>query len=478
MGAPTIHTYILSICLLCCGVVPALAQQAHPDKTPEAPKSSEKPEDSTDPNKQPQTTTKPSTPVPRKTAKDLTREEEDALFELDERADIGPDANGRRSLIERAREKDIAMMSEQELLDAGFVFGDKSSDSRVRSTATLLALTAGSAFHGIGHWYMGDRNTGIALAMMEAAGVVIAGVAGIIPMAYGADFGVSPYSRQLMYFGAGLFGASYVLDVIGTAQNSEQLTFTNSNRIRGATASAKYGYLELGGLPIRNVLRGDLALDVGPVYVLGRTVQDVGLQLSTYGGTVGVRVWRSARWPQMSVFLEADSQWLESRSVARFEQLDVVGMLGVSLDLGVFSKHLNQIVWGFKTGYLHQWFAFPDATRADPLTAEQPPAEFSYSLGGIPFEMYVHFNLSARMHARFAYTRRDGDLLQSTDDFLAIPSLQINYRSTEKLDIELKAEYGAGLGLWGGFKYWLWQGESLRRRKPAPSTASVEEDDE
>ena len=79
--------------------------------------------------------------------------------------------------------------------------------------------------------------------------VLIAGVAGLVPMAYGADFGVSPYSRQLMYFGAGLFGASYVLDVIGTAQNSEQLTFTNSNRVRGATASAKYGYLELGGLP-------------------------------------------------------------------------------------------------------------------------------------------------------------------------------------------------------------------------------------
>ena len=412
----------------------------------------------------------PSKKENARAADQLTDEQEDELFDVDRRGPGGPDAANLNLDEQRDTEKELSSMDEQELRDAGFVFGDQSRGAGARSTGTLLAITAGTLVHGVGHWYLGDQRSATALAIMEGASVLLWSAAGFLPLLSGADFGQAPYSRPLLYSGLGLFGASYVLDVIGTIQGSEQLSFRNANRVKGASVGVRYGYLQLDDVDTRNVMRVDLEADAGWGYLLGHSVQDVGLQLSTYQSTLGGRIWRDAKRPQTQVFVEAEGDWLVFRKTGRFERLMAVGRVGGALDLGAFSSHFNRVALGFKGGYLRQWYAFPEAQDYDPLRDASTPEGFAHGVGGLSLETFVHFNLSERMHARFAYTRQDGAFLHDLDARWGVPSVQINYRSAQRLDIEIVGQYGSGLGLWTGLRYWLWQPERAGRAGPSDPT--------
>lgn len=406
----------------------------------------------------------------KKSASELTEKEEDALFDVDRRGSRGPDSASVNLEDQRDGEKELSLMSQQELRAAGFVFGDQAKGSGARSTGTLLAVTAGAAAHGIGHWYMGDRRSAIALAVMEATGIGLWTAAEFLPLISGAELGKAPYSRPLLYSGIGLFGASYLLDVIGTVQGSEQLSFINANRVKGVSVGVRYGYMQLDDVDIRNVMRVDLEADAGWGYLLGHSTQDVGLQVSTYQSTLGMRLWRDARRPQTQVFVEGEGNWLVFRKLGRFERLMALGRVGGALDLGVFSSHFNRVVIGLKGGYTRQWYAFPAEQDYDPLRDASIPEGFGHSIGGISLETFVHFNLSERMHARFAYTRQDGAFLHDLDARWGVPSIQINYRSAARLDIELIGQYGSGLGLWTGLRYWLWQADKGKRARASDPT--------
>lgn len=413
---------------------------------------------------------KPKPPVEPKTTRGLTEAQEDAVFEIEASDELLQQEDGDTQRLDRSLESPIKSMSDAQLAEAGFVFGD-SEDSRVRSTATLLALSAGLLGHGVGHWYMGDRRTAILLGSMEAAGILIFLSSGIAPMLYGADFGASSASRHLLLLGGGFFSASYVLDVVGTIQGADPLLFSNpADAARKVSGALKYGYLELNELPLRNVMRADLELDGGLLYARGRTMQDVGLTVSTYGGLLGVRPWRLEGVPGTRVEIEADVDYLQWRQRGRFERLSVVGMLGGSLDLGLLSKSLQRVVLGLKSGYMYQWYAFPDPTRYDPLGAEPDPQEWTQGLGGLPFSLWVQFDLSRRTRVRMDYSRRDGEFLHDNSPVFGVPGVQLNYRSTANLDIEVRAEYGSGVGLWGGLRVWA------SPKKPGQSEESFEDE--
>ena len=384
----------------------------------------------------------------------LSPQEEDALFQINEGDELLKTEEDDAQRRDRPLEQPIKGMSDAELREAGFVFGD-AQDSRVRSTATLLALFPGSLAHGIGHWYMGDRRAAIILAAMETMGLGLFLGAGLSPVVYGADFGASSATRHLMYLGAGLFAASYVLDVVGTIQGADPLLFKHpSDAPRKASVGLKYGYLELGELPIRNVLLADAVGDLGAGYVELRTLQDVGLTLSTYGATLGARPWRHPELPGARLELEVDAEWMQWRQRGRFERVTVAGLVGGSLDLGFLSKTMQRVALGLKTGYLHQWFALPAPTRFNPLEPEPEPSQWSHDAAGLPFMMWVQFDLSRRTRMRMEYTRRDGALLHDGSPALGVPAMQINYRSTANLDIEARADWGSGLGLWAGLRIW------------------------
>ncbi len=380
---------------------------------------------------------------------DDSKDDEDALFEKPQaHTEHQTDESVGQRRIDRLEETPLEQMDHQQARQAGFVFGNSDRESS-RTSATFLAATAGLFAHGIGHWYIDERRTAEILVGMEAASVALMGSALLWPYLSDHSPASLVYARPAMYAGLGLFGLSYLLDVIGTMQNTDIGMPPNTRRTRGISVEAQYNYLSVEGYPTKTlqVLTAESMVDLGWGYVGLRTDQDVFLDTSVYGLTLGARPWRGPG-RHTFLFVDADGELFDFSGQGRFRRLGGQVRAGVSLGLGNWISQLRNVAVGAAIGYGHNWYSLPTGPNASLSTA--------VSSGYIPFETFVHFNLTDQLNARVAYEHRAGELLQSGPAGLGVASVQFLYQSTDALDLVVGAQLGGGLGITGGLRVWLW----------------------
>lgn len=376
--------------------------------------------------------------------------DEEELFERPqvEQETAAPQQSGARR-VQRVEEKPLEQMSVNEAQAAGFVFGDPAEESS-RTSATFLAATAGFLAHGAGHFYLNENRTAGILLAAEGVSLVLISSAFVWPWLSDGSTASKMYARPALYAGVGLFGLSYLLDVVGTMQNTDIGLPQNTRRHRGVSVEANYSYLSLEGFgaDTLQLMTAGSTVDLGWGYIGARTDQDVYLDTSAYGLRLGARPWRGPG-QQTFAFVEADGEWLSYSGVGRFARLGAQGRAGVSMGLGNWISQLRHVAVGASVGYGHQWYRLPQA--------DSPNMGFALSSGYIPFEMFMHLNLTERLNARAAYEHRDGDFLQSNAPGLAVGSLEFLYQSTDRLDLVVRGEYGGGLAFSGGLRVWFWE---------------------
>lgn len=376
--------------------------------------------------------------------------DEDALFRTRETRD--DEQGGSRAGPARARrvdEKPLEEMSHTEARRAGFRFGEQ-ADNESRAAAVFLAATAGMLAHGVGHWYVDEPRTGAALLIGE--GVALALVASALLWRWlGEDSAASQvYMGPALYAGVGLFGLTYLLDIIGTAQKGDLGMPQNGRRAQGVSIRADYHYLRLDGYMTDSLqlLSAGSTVDLGWGYLGARTDQDVSLNTALYGATLGARPWRGPEAHDF-LFIDADAELLKFDGLGHFRRMGAQARAGISLDLGRLISHLNQVAAGISLGYGHRWYQLPGA--------KSPDLEQALSIGYIPVETFLHMNLTQELNARVGYEYQQGDLLQSARPGLGLVSLELLYRSSEIIDLLLRAELSGGLGLSGGLRVWVWE---------------------
>ncbi len=343
------------------------------------------------------------------------------------------------------------------LREQGFVFEDASGGAarRADSTSLVLTLLAGPFVHGIGHYSMGEQRAAWTLfsASLLGAGLMLVGSQG--PRLDGAPAASWAASRMMMYSGAGLFVGSWVLDVIGTLQARNNLSFLNTMLLKGVWVGARYGFVDTPSLPLQHVLQADATLDAGRGWLQLSTLQDVSLKTSSYDASLGVRLWQSSQAPQTHAYVRGAGAWFDVRERGRFQRADALVVAGGAIDLRALSRPLRHVVVGGELGFMRQWYRLIAPHPYSRLDSAQPPSQWSYTLDSLPFALWTHLNLSELVHMRLSYTRRDGQLLHDLDRQLAVPGIALIYQVADNLDLELKGEYGAGLGLWAGVRFRL-----------------------
>lgn len=374
---------------------------------------------------------------------------EDALFAKPEtRAEHEATESVGQRRLQHVDETPLEQMGRKDARQAGFVFGNSEEESS-RTSATFLAATAGLFAHGIGHWYIDERRTAEILVSVEAASVGLMGSA--LLWRYLSDDSPASviYARPAMYAGLGLFGLSYLLDVIGTMQNADIGMPPNTRRTQGISVQATYNYLTVEGYPSKTlqVLTAGSRVDLGWGYVGLRTDQDVFLDTSIYGLTLGSRPWRGPG-RHTFVFADIDTEYFNFSGQGRFQRVGGQARVGVSLGLGNWISQLRNVAVGAAVGYGHNWYALPTKPNAS--------LGLAVSSGYIPLETFVHFNLTDKLNVRLAYEHRAGELLQTTPAGLGVASAQFQYQSADMLDLVLGAQLGGGLGITGGLRVWLW----------------------
>lgn len=383
---------------------------------------------------------------PDEERRDFEWKDEESLFEIeaapDERGETSGDGEEQRR---RRSEVPLSEMSKAEARDSGFTFGDEERAAR-RTSSVLLAATAGTALHGIGHWYADDGRTATFLGGAEGISLALAGT-GLTTWFLEGDTAVgSAVASKTFHLGAGLFGLSYLLDLVGTIRSGTFSGADGSEDLRGIDIEAEYRYLQARGYPLNHHFRGGISFDLGRVFGRASTEQEFALDGSSYGTELGVRWLRGAR-PQTFAYAVADVDFLDFRGTGGFERWRGDLRLGASMDLGVVSPHLEGVALGAEAGYGRSWY-----------TLEVPSSVTGARLqtGYLPVEVYSSFDLSDRVHSRVAYEQAAGRRLQATRRLGGVGVVDLVYDSTDLFDLEIGAEFGGGFALSGGFLIHVW----------------------
>ncbi|MFB6264327.1 MAG: hypothetical protein ABEL76_11990 [Bradymonadaceae bacterium] len=387
-------------------------------------------------------------PVPAAAA-DGTADDSSASGETGAEADraSGDESDDPAPRRPRRPEKPIEQMSKAEARRAGFVFGGERRASE-RTAATAVAATGGLFIHGAGHFFGGQSRTGWMLVAMEGVGLALAGSGLLVEFVGPPTSAASAYATTAFTSGVGVFGLSYLADIIGAVQGDELRLPVNDRQVRGGWLAVDYSFLRTGSLPVQHVLRAQSRFDFRPAYVSVRTDQDVELNSSAYEVTAGWRFWRGSRRHTFA-YLEATGGMLDFRSTGAFRRWAGEARAGLSVDMGSLAAGLDQLVLGLETGYGRSWYRapVPDASGYRRLWA----APY------LPTRVYAHMNVSEKLHARLEYRRRAGEYLQRTRRFGGIGTLAFRYDSSELLDLRIRGDLGGGYALTAGFAFQVWK---------------------
>jgi hypothetical protein len=367
-----------------------------------------------------------------------TFESEEELFELGDDEQLEESGAEEDSEVRGERREGIPLrkMDRKQAERAGFEFGE-GNQSGARTTGALLAVTGGTVLRGLGHWYVDDQRTALTLAAVEGGALLLAGsglglwLGDSIPRAGRA------YGGAAFHVGAGLFGLSYLVDVIGALQDARLRLPSNTARRSGVSFQAGYRYLNADSFPFQHFLvaRGDYAF--GRVFGDVHTRQDFRLQSSEYETEVGVRLFRGKR-EDTSLYLAGRGDWLTKRGDGPYRRGRGEARLGASLDLGLVAPHLEQIVAGVDAGW-------------GILAYRRPTGQESFAWQGtswyLPVEVYTDLNLSDRLNVHVSYDKRAGEPLDPSGRLAGVGGVRLRYDSSELFDLEIAGRFGDGYSL-------------------------------
>lgn len=251
----------------------------------------------------------------------------------------------------QTRRKSLSEMSDEELREAKFEWESQSAFSG-SATGGLIALGPGFFFHGLGHFYAGDPDTGWTLLLGEGIGIAM-GLAGFFIVAAVDDNSTfNDVGIGAAHLGATVFATSWFIDVVGALRGNEGELLPPSLTRAPGRATARYRFATTPGIEVGHLLEADLMFDLNVVYVRPRTQQDALLNYQLYGGDLGLRVVEGVD-PNDFLALDLTVEWanfnLDRCNGCRSDTqasnpLRVDLTVDVSLDLSTFVSHLEHAV--------------------------------------------------------------------------------------------------------------------------------------
>jgi hypothetical protein len=259
----------------------------------------------------------------------------------------------------QARRKSLSEMSPEELREGGFEW---ESQSAFQGSATGGAIAAGPGliFHGLGHFYSGDADTGWNLLLGEGIGLAL-GLVGFFVVAATDDASTfNDVGIGIGHLGATMFATGWFIDIIGSLQGNEgELRAPSLRRVPGQ-ATGRYRFLRTDGFEVFHMVEADLLFDLGVVYLRPRTIQDAVLNYQEYGGDLGLRVVEGVD-ERDYLALELEVDWANFRPGSGAQATSDSGKVlanplrvdlsvDVSLDLSTFVNHLKHAVQRVELG--------------------------------------------------------------------------------------------------------------------------------
>ncbi len=253
----------------------------------------------------------------------------------------------------QVRRKSLAEMNTEELREAKFEWESRSA-FQGSATAGAIAAGPGLVFHGFGHFYSGDAETGWDLLLGEGIGLALGLVGYVIVAASDESSTFNDVGVGVGHLGGTLFATGWFIDIIGSLQgNQSELPAPSLRRVPGE-ATGRYRFLRTDNFDAFHLIEAELMFDFGVVYLRPRTLQDALLNYQEYGGDFGLRVVEGVDQRDY-LALELEVDWANFRPDSGAQVLSESGRImanplrvdlsvDVSLDLSTFVNHLKHAV--------------------------------------------------------------------------------------------------------------------------------------
>ena len=374
---------------------------------------------------------------------------EPAGQEPDIEAEEAPEEQRSGSLLDEVLEapalQSLEAMSREELEAQGFIF-EETVTQTARAHATVFALTAGSVVSGAGHWHLDDSRTALTLLGMDllAVSLIVGGIAlRVNPTGRPA---IDDRRREMWFFGSGLWGLSWLIDIFGTAYRDELGIPASTRRDVGWGVATRYEYWRPQDLSLRHLATTELNLRSRHFEGEARSSQELGWGMSDYEVT--------GRWfpfvgsrPDTRLGISTSGRMLRYRLDEPFQRHEATAKIQASLNLGQLYNHLEEMTIGVSAGLLVRGYRFLDDT--DQWTPLQ------YAGTGLPMRLHLALNLTDQLRLKMEYKRATGSWAEHGPDPIGIPVIYLFYRSTDRIDLQVFSALGNSPGFGAGIQLWF-----------------------
>lgn len=348
-------------------------------------------------------------------------------------------------LARPTRAVELEAMGEAALREQGWVF-DARTIQQGSATGVLLALSAGSLWHGFGHFWIGDRTTARRLAALEGIGVAMLLSGWAMQAGGGGRDGWQAGGRALVVPGAGAFLVSWLADGLGTLKGTADGLPTNSAEVPGLSVEVLYSLI-----PDRSLGTTNFGVVRLPLY-LSRWVLVPEAELATDLDLIGLGVYGGHRWPLSRRFPQA---FLETGAGVRDEVVRssrsgrtlVGGRLMMSWDMGALASHLDGLVWRTAIEGVMETQTFGSGGWQR-LVADQRQWH-------VPVEFSAGANVGTGIHLSAGYRMRRDTLVGAASSRFGSVWGRASFAPVGRLGFELMLERGAFSRVWLGLRWVL-----------------------
>lgn len=360
----------------------------------------------------------------------------------------------------KRRHKRLADMTDKELSEAGFEWEAKNS-YKGSLVAGSVAAVPGFFFHGLGHFYAGDKENGWSILLSEGIGVGMM-LSGLLLYATNKESGFFAESGlATAQVGGIIFSLGYLSDVVGSFKGSESRLPDLFPQHTGLSAQTSYRLLNVPGLKVHNLIEAEGELDFG--FFFARPEVSIGalLNYQRYGCDFGLRLVEGrSNHDSLSFVVHIDrASFAAGSGVQRHyatttesgvqtELADAVlrlrGFAELSLDMEQFIDHLSNMIMVSTVG-----IGFADGVG--------PRAAFpgNRSTSFLILRQSLLFHLSSRVAVKPFYRYEEAELVGQLGAGFGSIGSEVFMRPRKDFELSASAEKGEGYSVMMGVRYLL-----------------------
>ena len=334
--------------------------------------------------------------------------------------------------------------SREELEEEGFEFEDI-FEERERAYATLFAMTAGVVVPGAGHWQLEDSRTGLSLVALDLSALALITAGTVLSLKPTERAVIDDRRYELWFGGMGLLGTSWLIDIFGTAYRDDLGIPSSTRRQAGLGVEARYEFVRPRDLTLRHMWTTEAQFRSRSLEGELGTSQEFGWGMSDY--------FVSGRWfPQVSrdgqtrLGLGVSGRMARYRIDLPFQRADGAVHAGGDLNLGRLVSHLEEMHLGLRIGV---------GMRGQRDQDQEVWSNWREEAWLVPMRLELALNVTDPLRLTVGFERGHRDWLEPQASRVGHPTVEVRYRSTERVDLHFQSYFGQGTGLGAGVRFWF-----------------------